>query len=176
MSAITPDETVLGLLAAQARHGYQLLDCFQDPRKLGRVWKLSTSQLYNVLKRLEREGAIVGCEVASESGPPRTEYTLSAAGQARLSAWLNEPNPSSSIRRVRVEFLSRLFIAHALALPTSAIVHRQREACLRERERLAAEHSMAQSSIESLTLAFVVEQLDGVLRWLSTCETLLASN
>jgi len=53
MATITPDETILGLLAVRERHGYDLLDCFRDPSQLGEVWNLSTSQLYAVLKRLE---------------------------------------------------------------------------------------------------------------------------
>ena len=56
MSQLTPDETLLGLLAAQTRHGYELQECFRDPAQLGEVWNLSTSQLYAVLKRLEQQG------------------------------------------------------------------------------------------------------------------------
>ena len=44
-----------GIVAARARHGYQLIDCFRDTAQLGRVWDLSTSQLYAVLKRLEAQ-------------------------------------------------------------------------------------------------------------------------
>jgi DNA-binding PadR family transcriptional regulator len=170
MTILTPDETILGLLAAQARHGYQLLGCFQDTHQLGHVWNLSTSQLYNVLKRLERQALVVGCEVAAETGPPRVEYTLSEAGQQHLKAWLYEPEPSPSIRRVRVEFLSRLFIARELNLPIIEIVSNQREACLRERERLMIERDQAQPGMDVLAIEFVIEQLDAVVRWITRCE------
>lgn len=170
MTTLTPDKTILGLLAVQARHGYQLLDCFQDVQQLGRVWSLSTSQLYNVLKRLEREALIVGCEVATENGPPRVEYTLSTAGQQQLQAWLYDSEPSPSIRRVRVEFLSRLFIARELNLPTIDIVRSQRKACLSERERLVTERDNAQLGMALLAADFVIEQLDAVLRWIARCE------
>lgn len=171
MPALTPDETILGLLAVQARHGYQLLDCFHSTHQLGRVWNLSTSQIYNVLKRLERESLVVGHEVASASGPARVEYALTAAGQQRVMAWLHEPAPSASIRRVRVEFLSRLFIAHELDLPIIEIVQKQRDACLRERERLLAEREQAAPGMETLTVDFVIGQLGAVLDWIARCET-----
>jgi DNA-binding PadR family transcriptional regulator len=58
MSSLTPDETILGLLAVQARHGYELLECFRSTYQPGRVWNLNTSHIYAVLKRLEREGWI----------------------------------------------------------------------------------------------------------------------
>lgn len=170
MATLTPDETILGLLAVQARHGYQLLGCFQDTHQLGRVWNLSTSQLYNVLKRLEHKALVTGCEVATESGPPRVEYTLSESGQQQLKDWLYEPQPSPSIRRVRVEFLSRLFIARALNLPTIDIVRNQRQACLRERQHLVAERDQAQPGMDMLAIEFVIEQLDAVLRWIARCE------
>jgi DNA-binding PadR family transcriptional regulator len=73
MSALTPDETIVGLLASQPQHGYQLLETFNRPDSLGNVWSLSTSQLYAVLKRLERQGWITGQPLASEIAPPRTE-------------------------------------------------------------------------------------------------------
>ena len=120
MSSITPDETILGILAVRARHGYELMDCFRDPTQLGEVWRLSTSQLYAVLKRLEAQGLTEGREIIVPDAPPRTEYALTSLGEARLDAWLHEPFPSASVHRVRVEFLSRLYVARWLDIkPTS---------------------------------------------------------
>lgn len=170
MSSLTPDETILGLLAVQARHGYELLDCFRNTHQLGRVWNLSTSQIYAVLKRLEREGWIIGHEVVSENAPPRTEYTLTETGEKRLHAWLHEPQPSPSIRRIRVEFLSRLYVAWQLNIPTDTVVRCQREACVTKHEQLAAERSSAEPGIDFLALELHISQLEAVLRWIERCE------
>lgn len=174
MAVLAPDETVLGLLAARPQHGYELLDAFHAPQALGRVWHLSTSQLYNVLKRLERAGFIDGRAIQSESGPPRTEYRLTMTGHAHLMLWLFHARPSSSIRRVRVEFLSRLYIASILRLPTADIIRYQTDACRRERDRLAAAATESGPGMESLTTAFVIAQLDAVLAWLERCADSLA--
>src|SRR5579859_4416374 len=99
MSSIAPDETILGLLAIRGRHGYELLDAFRDPGQLGEVWKLSTSQLYAVLKRLESNGFTEGHEVLVPDAPPRTEYRLTNSGQAILDSWVHEQTPSASINR-----------------------------------------------------------------------------
>lgn len=176
MATLTPDETILGLLAIQAQHGYELLESFRSDRRLGRVWRVSTSQLYNVLKRLERLGYVDGRQIPSESGPPRVEYRLTDSGHAHLMGWLYHPAPSSSIRRVRVEFLSRLYLAHSLGLPTTGIVNAQRTACWSERERLAAESADADSGMDALTTAFVIAQLDAVLHWLTHCEEALSTS
>jgi DNA-binding PadR family transcriptional regulator len=170
MKALTPDETILGLLAVQPRHGYELLECFRSTDQLGRVWSLSTSQIYAVLKRLERQGWIVGREVIPDNAPPRMEYTLTETGAQRLRAWLNEPRPAASIRRIRVEFLSRLYIARQLSLPTETLIRSQREACIARAAQLTAERDRAVSTIDRLALDWQINQLEAALRWLDRCE------
>src|SRR5579859_4742116 len=170
MGALSSHETVLGLLAVRARHGYDLLDCFRDPGQLGEVWKLGASQLYAVLKRLEAEGLIVGRAVPVPDAPVRTEYELTGDGQARLMTWLNDEQPLPSIRHVRVEFLSRLYIARLLDVPTIPIVERQRIACLKRKEELLACLEKAEPGVGHLTLELVAAQLDVILQWLDRCE------
>jgi DNA-binding PadR family transcriptional regulator len=170
MAQLTPDETLLGLLAANARHGYQLLECFRDPSQLGEVWNLSTSQLYAVLKRLAAQGFITGQEIASADAPTRTEYTITEAGRARLQEWLNEARPSASIRGVRVEFLSRLYIARVLNLPMTLLVRRQKSACHQKRTELLEHRNLIGPGVGLLALELVITQLDAVLQWIDRCE------
>jgi DNA-binding PadR family transcriptional regulator len=170
MASITPDETILGLLATQARHGYELLDCFRDPSQLGEVWNLSTSQLYAVLKRLEQQGLTIGREVASDDAPTRTEYTLTETGQSRLEAWLHKEHPSASVHRVRVEFLSRLYVARLLNIPTLTIVEHQKAACRQRQAELVACWNQSEPGIGLLALDLVIAQLDAILRWIDRCE------
>jgi DNA-binding PadR family transcriptional regulator len=173
MSVPTPDHLLLGLLAMGDQHGYQLLEQLQTTPALARAWHISPSQIYAVLKRLERDALIAGRMLASESGPPRVQYTLTDVGRARMLAWLHEAHPSASIRRVRVDFISRVYIARALALPVGGIIARQRDSCLGERERLLRDLALAPTDMERMTLSFVVEQLDAALRWLDRCEAIL---
>ena len=170
MSQVTPDETLLGLLAARSRHGYELLDCFSDPAQLGEVWHLSTSQLYAVLKRLETQKLIDGQQVVVADAPTRTEYALTKQGQTHLDAWLQETRPSPSIRRVRVEFLSRLYIARLLNLPTAAIVECQKRVCREKQAELVVCLEQSAPGIGRLTLELVVQQMGVILQWLDRCE------
>lgn len=175
MLKLTPDDTLLGLLAANSQHGYQLLDAFRDPQQLGRVWYVSTSQLYAVLKRLEQQGLIAGQQVASADAPTRTEYTLTDEGHARLRAWLDEPHPSPSLRRIRVEFLSRLYIARLLGCPTGPIIARQRATCQRRLDSLLAKRMGAPQGVSDLALEMVIAQLRAILGWLGECDVALGS-
>jgi DNA-binding PadR family transcriptional regulator len=170
MNQPTPDHVILGLLAVQPCHGYQLLELFADPNELGRVWRMSTSQLYVVLKRLEQQGLIAGREVESADAPTRTEYHLTEAGRDSLNLWLNDKQPSASIRRVRVEFLSRLYIARLLNIPTAPIVRYQKAACQLQQKILLAQQEEAQPGIGLMALEFMVAQLKAVLAWIDRCE------
>ena len=170
MSSITPDETILGLLIVRARHGYELLDCFRDPTQLGEVWQLSTSQVYAVLKRLEAQGFTEGRDVPVADAPTRTEYQLTGEGETHLQAWLDELSPSASIHRVRVEFLSRLYIARLIDVPTVPIVERQKAVCLKKRKEVWDCLEKAEPGIGRLTLELIIGQLDVILQWLDRCE------
>ncbi len=167
---LLPDETLLGLLAAHAQHGYQLIDCFRDPAQLGNVWSLGTSQIYAVLKRLQTQGLIVGRAVESADAPTRIEYSLTEVGMQSLEIWLNEVEPRAAARQVRVEFLSRLYIARLLNRPTLEIVRRQKASC---RQRLVARivaRDSAPLGVGRLALDLEVAQLEIILDWLDRCE------
>jgi DNA-binding PadR family transcriptional regulator len=166
MAQLTPDETLLGLLATTNQHGYQLLECFRDPAQLGEVWNLSTSQLYAVLKRLAAQGLIAGQEIGSTDAPTRTEYQITKAGMARLQAWMHDEHPSSSIRKIRVEFLSRLYIARLLNVSTIPIVQHQKAACQQMRAELVEQCELIRPGIGFLALELVIAQLDAVLQWI----------
>lgn len=171
MKHLTPDEVLLGLLKAQPAHGYELLEWFRSPQHLGRIWKMSTSQLYAVLKRLEESGLIAGRVLPGADAPSRTEYTLTKQGEARLMAWLDDPHPPISIHRIRVLFLSRLYIARLLNLPAQDIITRQLSTCEQNRQRLQTELAEVTTDIEALTLNYMVGQFDAVIAWLKDCQT-----
>jgi DNA-binding PadR family transcriptional regulator len=170
MNTLIPDETLLGLLAAEARHGYQLIGCFRDPAQLGNVWALSTSQLYAVLKRLASQNLITGETVTSSDAPARTEYRLTPAGIQRLELWLTETDPSASVLRVRVEFLSRLYIARLLNLPTLDIVRWQKQSCCLRRDARRIDRDCAAPGVGRLALELEIAQLDAIMQWIDRCE------
>ena len=166
MERPVPDEVILGLLKAQPSHGYELLEWFKSDSQLGRIWTMSTSQLYAVLKRLERDEAIEGDEVVVQNAPPKTVYKLKPGGDARLEAWLTDPQPSASIHRIRVLFLSRIFIANLLCRPHGEIVKAQINACQAQKEVFQNKNAKRGSDIEKLTIDFVISQLNSAISWL----------
>ena len=170
MTSLSADNTILGLISIQNGYGYELIETFRNPAELGDVWKMSTSQIYAVLKRLERQNLIEGRVIESDSAPSRTEYHLTANGQAQFETWLHEPNPSAVVRHIRVDFLSRLYLARQLNISTDQIVQRQRMACERQLEKLRLESEQKSVGISYLAQELMITQLEAVLRWIERCE------
>ncbi len=173
MSRPIPDEVILGLLKAQPAHGYELLECFKSRSQLGHSWFMSTSQLYAVLKRLEREGNITGREVTVNNAPPRIEYKITDQGNQQLELWLFNPQPSASVHQIRVLFLSRIYIANLLSLHPDRIVDSQIRSCQTQRARFINQKHSYHSEIELLTLDFIISQLDAAIHWLKNNQFLL---
>jgi DNA-binding PadR family transcriptional regulator len=75
---------VLGLLAEKPMHGYDLLERFRA-RSMGSWMELSRASVYQVLKRLERDGLITGKAQEGREGPDRRVFRISRSGRDRLA-------------------------------------------------------------------------------------------
>ena len=89
MTVSKVEVVVLGLLADEPMHGYDLLERFRT-RSMGFWVEVGKASVYQVLKRLEREGSIAGKTQEGTDGPDRRVYRLTRQGRQRLSAGLAE--------------------------------------------------------------------------------------
>lgn len=105
MSNISPEIALLGFLLAEPSHGYELHQKFQD--ELGNIWRLSQSQAYAILKRLEVRGDISAQLVAQDKLPSRQIFHITEAGKRRFEEWLQDAGHNA--RAIRLEFLTRLY-------------------------------------------------------------------
>jgi DNA-binding PadR family transcriptional regulator len=80
---------VLGLLAEEQLYGYDLLERFRS-RSLGSWVEVSKASVYQVLKRLERDGLISGKAQEGTDGPDRRVYRIAKGGRDRLRRALME--------------------------------------------------------------------------------------
>jgi DNA-binding PadR family transcriptional regulator len=78
---------VLGLLAEEPMYGYDLLERFRE-RGMGFWTELSRASVYQVLKRLERDGLATGKTQEGREGPDRRVYRITRAGRDRLAEGL----------------------------------------------------------------------------------------
>lgn len=117
---------VLGLLAQEPRHGYELARILEDPA-LADVCTVEQSLLYAYLRNLERRELVEWEEVRVGSRPPRKTYTLSERGWAAFREWVHRP--VERMREVRAEFLLKVyFLAEADPVAQRRLVQRQIDA------------------------------------------------
>ncbi len=178
-----PEYVALGLLAEEPLHGYELYRRFKE--SLGSIWRISESQMYATLKRLEQRGLVVaGLGARSEgsaasgtapggsapggSAPPKT-LALSASGREAFESWLlaaSSPHP----RCLRLEFLARLYFASrarpGLATVLLAGQRSALEATIAEREERGPDDVDGDLGLAGLASAFSQGQLKAALRWL----------
>jgi PadR family transcriptional regulator, regulatory protein AphA len=165
-SALSPEYALLGLLAQKPAHGYELHQRLEA--KLGQVWHVSLSQTYNILKRLEGQGFILGAVEKREKLPRRCRYSLTPSGQKRFETWLRQPT-GASVRAIRVEFITRLYFARLVEPDlASRLLENQAAETRAGLERLQSlyEDLGEEDNYNRLSLALRIRQLEAVLYWL----------
>ena len=171
---LAPEWALLGLLTQKPMHGYELYQYFADPSALGQVWYLGLSQMYKLLKALERQGYLEVTVEWQENYPARKVYHITPSGRATFLQWMEKPvkNP----RLIRVEFLAKLFLAQFLGTEIiERVINAQLETCqaqlTRLQERMEEERGpgVNDEGFEHLVFRFRKGQIQAVIDWLRYC-------
>ncbi|MBA3946791.1 MAG: PadR family transcriptional regulator [Herpetosiphonaceae bacterium] len=172
---LTLEYALLGFLAQQPMHAYEIHQRLQETGELGLVWHLKQSQLYALLGRLEEAGNMTTVTEPQGTRPPRKMLHLTASGRAAFGRWLRTPVAHG--RDFRQEFLAKLYFAQQNdAFTVVTLLAEQRTAC---QEWVAELHSQtattsADQTYDWLVLQFRIGQIEAILVWLDTCELTLA--
>lgn len=159
---------LLGLLAEQPRHGYDLKVAFED--LLGRTWPLNIGQVYTTLARLERDGLVTRVTPDRGEPPERKPYRLTEDGRLALKQWLSEP--AEGPVRLKDELFLKVLV-HSLAGrgDPRPLLWAQREQYLRSLAELT--RLRAAPDVQPAT-ALLVEgaalHVEADLRWLELVE------
>ncbi len=173
IGSLSPEYALLGFLAEQPNHGYELHQRLAG--ELGHVWHVSQSQVYNILKRLEAHGDITGSLQEQEKLPSRLLFDLTPAGRARFETWLDTPT-GCSVRAIRVEFITRLYFASRRgSFRAGALIDSQVEETRKGLNRLQEilDELPSQQAFNRLGLELRISQLSSILDWLELCRTVI---
>jgi len=166
-SKISPEYPILGFLFLQPQHGYELQRRLQS--ELHEIWRLSQSQVYSILKRLQNRRLIRVTLQPQEKLPNREHLELTQAGRDAFMQWLKSPTRSSA-RAIRVEFLTRMYFAGQVAPGVSRqLFTEQQKFTLEDLSRLK-QHLLVlpdQEQYNRLGLELRIRQLQSILEWLS---------
>ncbi len=83
--------TLLGLLEAGPRHGYDLKRAYDE--RFGQDHPLHYGQVYSTLSRLLKNQLVELDGVEAGGGPERKRYAITDAGVTDVARWLAQPEP-----------------------------------------------------------------------------------
>jgi DNA-binding PadR family transcriptional regulator len=165
----SPEYALLGFLYSQPGHGYDLHRLLIA--ELGQIWHISQSQTYTILKRLEIQGYISSTTREQEKLPAIQYLQITPAGRRRFTAWL-ETATGSSVRAIRLEFITRLYFAHRL-FPERLLPMLEAQAAEVQKALTRLEASLAVlpqgQKFNFLGLQLRIQQLKSILIWLVEC-------
>jgi DNA-binding PadR family transcriptional regulator len=174
--SLSPEYALLGFLAEQPNHGYELHQRLVN--ELGYIWHVSQSQVYNILKRLELGEDISGTVQEQNKLPSRLLYQLTPGGRVRFEAWLNTPT-GCSVRAIRVEFLTRLYFAsRCSSVNADRLIDSQIEEIRSGLSRLTSLLDVLPpgQAFNRLGLELRITQLSSILEWLERCRIAIHLN
>jgi len=154
---------LLGVLMSGPKHGYEILQLLET--WLGPAWSVSTSQLYVLLKRLEKEGSVNSTLQTQDTRPSKRVFSLRPTAEKKFLDWLK--SPTEHVRDLRIEFLAKLFFFRNLGLEGGdALVSAQIALLKQVKEGLMAKRRTERDDYKRLVYGFRVSTLAGWLNWL----------
>lgn len=156
---------LLGLLAAEPSHGYDLKR--RHDERFPQARPLAYGQVYTTLQRLVRDGLAEDYGTASHGGPERTAYRATAEGKRELARWAGEIAPPAP-------FMSSEIFAKVVALivtggDAGAYLLAQRAAHTgRMGELTALKTAPGTDLTTALSADYALNHLDADLRWMTT--------
>jgi DNA-binding PadR family transcriptional regulator len=148
---------------AGPRHGYEILQFLETG--LGPSWRVSTSQLYALFKRLERDGLVRSNVELQGVRPSKRVFTLQPLGRRSFLDWLR--SPTTHVRDLRIEFLAKLFFLRMLSIAGGdELIQSQIDVLERTKKRVTKRQCTEQDPYQKLVLSFRTATLKGWLQWL----------
>ena len=158
---------VLGLLAEQPLHGYQVRQSFED--LLGGTWEVNIGQVYQTIQRLERDGLVRATGDRGDRG--RQAYDVTDAGRDALAEWLGDPEQQPQVLREEIYIKLALLGRHADGR-LGQVLDSQRRVYLQRLRDLADQVREAQAAGRTeLALLFrgALLHTEADLKWLDVC-------
>ena len=169
MAELSPTgRVILGMIRLGRRTGYDIKQLVDVSARF--FWTASYGQIYPELKRLEGAGLVVG-EAEPTGGRARTVYSLTAAGEEALDAWLGAGG--ELVHELRDEALLKLFFspdADPAAVRELARASRLRSEDMSERLRALGPLDPDPAPGPALVRRFGIEMNDWMAQWWARVE------
>jgi len=164
---------LLGLLARQPRHGYELKAAFEE--LMGGTWKLNIGQVYSTLGRLERDGLVESELVPQAARLDKRVYRLTKKGRQEVTNWVFAP---AKVQPLKDEFLHKLLVHQRMGLgDLHALIWKQRKQCLQVLKDLSdLDADPTLDTLTALVMKKALRYAEADLKWLDDCEEMLGNS
>lgn len=158
---MTVSMSLLGLLEAGPRHGYDLKRIYDE--RFGQDKPLAYGQVYSTLSRLMKSGLIEAEGVEPGSGPDRKRYAITAEGVTDVATWLRSPEkPEQYLTNT---MYAKVVIALMSGRPAAEVLEVQRAAHL-DVMRTLTRRKRAGDLVDALICDHALFHLEADIRWL----------
>ncbi|MEU8580849.1 PadR family transcriptional regulator [Streptomyces sp. L500] len=153
--------TLLGLLEAGPRHGYDLKRAFDE--RFGHDRPLHYGQVYSTMSRLLKNGLVEVDGVEAGGGPERKRYAITDAGVTDVEQWLGRPEKPEPY--LQSTLYTKVVLALLTGRPADAVLDAQRAEHLRLMRDLTRRKSSGDLA-DQLICDHALFHLEADLRWL----------
>ena len=163
--------SLLGLLAQQPRHGYELHAAFEAVVGGQVNWDVKPGQVYTTLARLQEAGLVAEEAIEQDGGPEKRIFAITDAGRRELTDWMAQPVPSE---HQRDEFFLKLMLSLATGVADPRrLIYTQRAHLYRELHAITSRRAACdprRQLAQILLFDQVIMHLEANLRWLDIVE------
>jgi len=158
-------------LSEEPKFGLRLKEEFEA--RTGSLWPLNVGQVYTTLQRLERDGSVVNIQEAGTS-PSQRLYRLTGDGRHDLEDWLT--NPPTETVPPRDELVIKIMVALSVpGIDIMSIIQVHRRQTIEAMQQLTAIKRRSEETELLMVVDAQLFRLEGVVRWLDSCEARLAN-
>ena len=165
---MSPEYALLGILMTGPKHGYEMHSYFSS--HMDQFWRLSMSQIYALLKRMEKNGVVISKSEWQNNRPPKKIFSITQTGKEGFLNWVY--SPVNHVRNLRIEFMAKLFFINELKLKRAADIIDKQIAILRETLHLLQHpKEKTMDEFQKALHSFKIAQTTSAIEWLKECKS-----
>ncbi|MBW1857042.1 MAG: helix-turn-helix transcriptional regulator, partial [Deltaproteobacteria bacterium] len=137
---------------------------------MDQFWRLSMSQLYALLKRMEKNGVVLSKGEWQNNRPAKKIFSITQTGKEGFLNWVY--SPVNHVRNLRIEFMAKLFFINELKLKRATDIIDKQIAILRETLHLLQHpKEKTMDEFQKALHSFKISQTTSAIEWLKECKS-----
>ena len=166
---LSPEYALLGILMTGPKHGYEMHSYFSS--NMHQFWRLSMSQIYALLKRMEKNGVVISKGEWQNNRPAKKIFSITQTGKEGFLNWIC--SPVNHVRNLRIEFMAKLFFIKELKLERATDIIDKQIEILQEKLHLMQppKEKIMMDEFQKALHSFKIAQTTSAINWLKECKT-----